>query len=362
MRAPDMTGEPDRKGSKTDGQETKMGYKVAVLMGGKSYEREFSLESGKRVCDALTAAGHTVVPLDTTDTLVETLRDEKVDVAYIALHGKHGEDGTIQSLLEFLGIPFVGATATVCRLTWNKSTLAHTLVAHRAGFRERDVRDDGPAFWPEHVCLSIDAFKSMGAAGALKLVEGHITGGYPYAVKPASGGSAMGLHRVDSFQELAPAVLDALSYDTEVIIEKWIEGVECAVSIVDDAEGSPHVLPIVEICPNKTIYDTAARLDPDAVDYYAPVRAASLSDDTEQAARDIELIEAAALEAYIAYGCRDLGRIDMVWDGKVPRLLEVDISPGMTSLSLFPTACAAAGLRLEDVLSGSLDAAVKRGY
>lgn len=339
-----------------------MGYKVAVLMGGKSFEREFSLESGKRVCDALSAAGHTVVPLDTTEALVETLRDEHVDVAYIALHGKHGEDGTIQSLLEFLEIPFVGSTATVCRLTWNKSTLAHTLVAHRPGFRKRDVRGDGPASWPEHVCLSIDAFKNMGAASALKLVEERITDGYPFAVKPASGGSAMGLHKVNSFGELAPAVLDALSYDTEVIVEKWIEGVELAVSIVEDSDGTQHVLPAVEICPNQDIYDTAARLDPDAVDYYAPVRPASLSDDPAQAAVDIELIESAALEAYRAYGCRDLGRIDMVWDGAVPRLLEVDISPGMTPLSLFPTACEAAGLKLEDVLSGLLDTAVKRGY
>ena len=94
--------------------------KIAVLMGGSSFEREFSLKSGENVCEALEAAGHRVVPLDTTKELVPTLRSERPDVAYIALHGKHGEDGTIQSLLEFLGIPFVGSSAASCRSTWNK--------------------------------------------------------------------------------------------------------------------------------------------------------------------------------------------------------------------------------------------------
>ncbi len=98
-----------------------MGMKVAVLMGGTSFERAFSLESGKNVCDALEEAGHRVVPLDTNSELVPTLRSEKPDVVYNALHGKHGEDGTIQSLLEFLGIPFVGSPASVCHRSWNKA-------------------------------------------------------------------------------------------------------------------------------------------------------------------------------------------------------------------------------------------------
>ncbi len=338
-----------------------MSYKVAVLMGGTSYEREFSLESGKRVCEALKAAGHTVVPLDTTDALTSTLLAEKVDVAYSALHGKHGEDGTIQSLLEFLNIPFIGSTATVCRLTWNKSTLPHVVTAHRRERLTGDLSAAGPAFWPDRVCLSADAFKNMGVASALCMVEDHIKGGYPYAVKPASGGSALGLHKVSSFGELSTAVLDALSYDSEVIIEKWINGTELAASIVEDADGVPHVLPIVEICPKVEIYDTIARLDADAVDYYAPVRLSSLSDDEDEALIRMQLIEAAALETYQAYGCRDLARIDLVWDGASARLLEVDISPGMTGLSLFPTACRAAGFSLEEVLSGLLDTAVKRG-
>ena len=106
--------------------------KVAVLMGGSSFEREFSLASGKRVCEALEEAGHKVVPLDTTSSLVPTLRSERPDVAFIALHGKHGEDGTIQSLLEFVGVPFIGSPASVCRSTWNKDSLHSTMASYRA--------------------------------------------------------------------------------------------------------------------------------------------------------------------------------------------------------------------------------------
>lgn len=330
-----------------------MSYKVAVLMGGNSLEREFSLASGKRVCDALEREGHKVLPLDTTPSLVETLRAERPDVAYIALHGKHGEDGAIQSLLEFLQIPFVGSPATVCRLTWNKSTIPHVITSHRED-------DSGAAAWPYGICIAADAFKDMGAATALDLVEQRIPSGYPLAVKPASGGSAMGLNKVANVKELAPAILDALSFDSEVLIEEWVDGVELAVSIVGDGWDA-HALPPVEICPKQTIYDTVARLDADAVDYYAPIRAESLSNDPSTAEAIRAEIERAALEAHRAFYCRDMSRIDIIWDGAQAKILEVDISPGMTELSLFPTACVAAGLTLDSVLTELLDRAVARG-
>ena len=158
-----------------------MGLKVAVLMGGSSFEREFSLASGKQVCAALEEAGHKVVPLDTTADLVPTLRSERPDVAYIALHGKHGEDGTMQSLLEFLDIPFVGSPASVCRSTWNKDSLHTTMETYRA------MTGDAPvASWPQGICIARDAFKDMGAATALDLVKDRVIGGFPVAVKPVS--------------------------------------------------------------------------------------------------------------------------------------------------------------------------------
>ena len=175
--------------------------KVAVLMGGSSFEREFSLISGKNICAALEEAGHRTVPLDTNEQLVPTLRSEKPDVVYNALHGKHGEDGTIQSLLEFLDIPFVGSPASVCHRSWNKDAL-HSSVAK---YRQISGEVDGVASWPPGVFIAADAFKKMGAAMALDLVGERIPGGYPVCVKPAHGGSALGVHRVDSQEELGEA-------------------------------------------------------------------------------------------------------------------------------------------------------------
>ena len=318
--------------------------KVAVLMGGSSFEREFSLASGKQVCEALEEAGHKVVPLDTTSDLVPTLRSERPDVAYSALHGKHGEDGTIQSLLEFLGIPFVGSPASVCRSTWNKDSLHTTMAAYRA------MTGDAPiASWPQGISIARDAFKDMGAATALDLVEDRVIGGYPVAVKPAHGGSALGVHRVDRVEDLGEAILDALSFDEHVVIEQWIEGVEMAVSILGDGWDA-HALPPVEIVPKSGLYDTAARLDADAVEDYTPVRLESLSPDEAQAQAIRAEIERAALEVYRAYDLHDLGRIDVIWDGAQARVIETNVSPGMTELSLFPAACAAAGLSLSGVL------------
>ncbi len=218
-----------------------MSLKVAVLMGGQSFEREVSLESGKRVCVALEEAGYKVVALDTNDALVPTLRSEKPQVVYNALHGKHGEDGTIQSLLEFLGIPFVGSPAHMCHRAWNKDSLHSSLEKYR------DITGEaGIASWPQGVYIARDAFKDMGAATALDMVPERVIGGYPVCVKPAHGGSALGIHRVDDQEQLGEAVLDALSYDDAVNIEQWIEGVELSVSILGTGWDA-HALPPVEL-------------------------------------------------------------------------------------------------------------------
>lgn len=318
--------------------------KVAVLMGGSSFERELSLASGKRVCEALEESGHKVVSLDTTSDLASVLRSERPEVAYNALHGKHGEDGTIQSLLEFLGIPFVGSPSSVCRSTWSKDSLHATMAVYR------ETTGDYPvASWPQGICIARDAFKDMGVSAALDLVEDRVIGGYPVAVKPAHGSSALGVHRADRVEDLGEAILDALSFDELVVIEQWIEGVEMAVSIVGDGWDA-YALPPVEIVPKPGFYDTAAHLEPDAVEFFAPVRLESLSPDEAQAQAIRAEVERAALEVYRAYGLRDLGRIDVIWDGAQARVLEANVSPGMAELSLFPAACAAAGLSLSGVL------------
>ncbi len=324
--------------------------KVAVLMGGASFEREFSLASGRNVCAALEEAGHKVVPLDTTSDLVPTLRSERPDVCYSALHGKHGEDGTIQSLLEFVGIPFVGSPASVCQRTWNKDSLHSEMATYRA------MTGDAPiASWPQGLYIARDAFKDMGAATALDLVEERVIGGYPVAVKPAHGGSAMGVHRVDSIDQLGEAILDALSFDQAVVIEQWVEGVEMAVSILGTGWDA-YALPPVEIVPKNGFFGTEARMEPGAVEYIAPVRPASLSENEAEAHAIRAEIERAALEVYRAYNVRDLARVDLIWDGAQARVFEVNVSPGMSEHSLFAAACEASGLSL----SGVLDELVKQ--
>ena len=318
--------------------------KVAVLMGGNSFEREFSLASGKNICAALEEAGHRVVPLDTNSQLVPTLRSERPDVVYNALHGKHGEDGTIQSLLEFLDIPFVGSPASVCHRSWNKDALHSSLVKYRALTGEDPI-----ASWPQGAYIARDAFKDMGAATALDLVESRIPGGYPVCVKPAHGGSAMGVHRVDSKDQLGEAILDALSYDDAVNIEQWVDGVEISVAILGTGWDA-YALPPVEIVPRGEFFDIEARMDTSLVDFHCPVRLASLSPDESEAQAMRAEIERAALEVYRAYSVVDLGRVDLIWDGGAARCFELDVSPGMSESSLFPKAVAAAGLSLSAVL------------
>ncbi|MDO4182066.1 MAG: ATP-grasp domain-containing protein [Coriobacteriia bacterium] len=332
-----------------------MGYKVAVIMGGTSFEREFSLKSGKNVCQALEEAGHKVLPLDTTKDLVPTLRSERPDAAYIALHGKHGEDGAMQSLMEFVGIPYVGSAAPVCRSTWNKDSLHTTMASYRKAAGEAPI-----ASWPQGICVARDCFKSMGAATALDLVQERVYGGFPVAVKPAHGGSAMGVHKVESQEELGEAMLDALSFDNHVVIEQWIDGVEMAVSVLGEGWDA-YALPPVEIVPKQGWFNEDARWNSDLVDYYAPVRNSSLSPDEDQAQAIRAEIERAVLEVYRAYELRDLARIDLVWDGAQARVLETNVSPGMTRTSLFPMACQAAGLSLPAVLNELVEQAIQRG-
>ncbi len=333
-----------------------MPYKVAVLMGGSSFEREFSLESGRNVTNTLRERGHEVLPLDTDANLVETLRTQNIDAVYIALHGKGGEDGTIQALLEYLCVPYIGSSSHVSRMFWNKSSLSHAVTAYRACNSESPER--GAAAWPEQISLAAISFKDMGAVTALDLISKHL-GVCPVAIKPARGGSAMGVSRVENQKDVGAAILDAFSFDTAVIIERWVEGVELAVGVIGNGDDA-RVLPPVEIAPKRGFFDTEARQDADLVDYYCPPRPESLGTDEAAQGKALRAIEMAALEVHKALGCRDLSRIDMIWDGSKPCVLEINVSPGMTETSLIPMAMDASDASLGELLDELLETAINR--
>lgn len=316
-----------------------MNEKIAVLMGGRSLEREVSLKSGERVCQALEERGYRVLPLDVTSDLVTTLRSERPDAVYIALHGKYGEDGTVQELLEFLGIPYTGPGVVASALAWDKSLSKRLFVAEGI-----------PT--PPWVTFTVDAFKEAGAATALDLVPDAV-GGFPVAVKPAEQGSALGLSRVEDAAALPEALLSALSYADSAIVEKWIDGTELAVSVLEGPEGL-RVLPPVEMVPKSGLFDFNAMYTAGETDYYVPARLEPAT---------LRVVEELAARVHDLLGCRQLSRVDMVVapDG-TPYVLEVNTSPGMTETSLLPMAADAVDIGfqelVEHLIRSTLEAAV----
>ncbi|MCX8007343.1 MAG: D-alanine--D-alanine ligase [Coriobacteriia bacterium] len=304
-----------------------MKEKVAVLMGGRSLEREVSLRSGRRVSEALCERGYRVVPLDVTPDLVGTLRREKPDAVYVALHGKDGEDGTIQELLEFLGIPYTGPGVVASALAWDKALSKRLFV--NAGIPT-----------PAWVAFTAAAFKHMGAATALDLVP-EALGGFPLVVKPSGQGSALGLAKVEDASTLPAALLDALSYGETVLVERWVDGTEIAVSVLEGPDG-PEVLPPVEMVPRSGVFDFSAMYTPGETDYYVPAR---LPDGV------LDDVRRLALEVHALLGCRHVSRVDMVVaPGGSPYVLECNTSPGMTEMSLLPMAAEAVGIGFQDLV------------
>jgi D-alanine-D-alanine ligase len=311
--------------------------KVAVLMGGPSLEREVSLRSGQRVFDALTALGYRAIGLDVTPDLVQTLRSERPDAVYIALHGKFGEDGTLQEALEFLGIPYTGPGVTASVLSWDKA-LSKRLFA-QAGIPT-----------PPWVTFSSGAFKAMGAASALDLVP-EAVGGFPVVVKPTKQGSALGLTKVDDAAALPDALLTALSFGEAAIVERWVEGCELAVSVLDGPDGV-EVLPAVEMVAKSGLFDFSAMYTRGETEYYVPAR---LADGVAAHVADL------SARCHTLLGCRDVSRTDLVVDAQGDAfVLEVNTSPGMTETSLLPMAAEAAGMDFQHVVGRLVRSALDR--
>lgn len=296
--------------------------KVALLSGGVSLERSISLESGRRVADSLRELGHEVIRLDPGEGLIEQLSEAAPDVAFIALHGRDGEDGTIQSLLELAGIPYTGPGVAACRLSSDKGLAKH--VFGMAGVRT-------PAWIP----ISEAAIQDYGAAAGLPAAIERL--GLPLVAKPASQGSALGLTFVTEPEDLASAVVTALSYGPTALLEQWIEGRELAVSILGG-----EVLPPVEAIPTeRPTYDFEARYEIGATRFEAPAR---LSPD------DASTVEDVALAACRALDCLELARVDMLLGPDGPSVIEVDLVPGLTETSLLPQAAGAADIDFDQLV------------
>jgi D-alanine-D-alanine ligase len=309
--------------------------RIAVLAGGHTPERDVSLRSGRRVLGALTTLGHDASLVDPGETpLAETLQELAPDLCYLALHGKEGEDGTVQRLLDLLGIAYTGTRAFDCEVAFDK-VLAKDAMA-RAG---------GPT--PVWVVVEGWALRDLGAgAGLAKAVERI---GLPCVVKPSRSGSALGVSFVEREADLAAALMAALSFSGAAILEAKVEGSEVAVSVVGDP---PEALPLVEIVPKGGVYDYAARYTAGATEYFSPAR---LGADVASACT----IE--ALKVTEALRLRDVSRVDAIVDADGrPWILEVNVSPGMTETSLLPMAAQAAGQTLADVCDRIVRAAMSR--
>ncbi len=309
--------------------------RIGILMGGRSLERDISLRSGRRVSRALQELGHEVVEYDVDETLVPSLKSAGLDLVYISLHGKFGEDGTVQELLEILDIPYTGPGVYASTVGFNKALSKE--IFRRSGIPT-----------PPFFVLSEATFQEMGSLHALPIIGRKL--GFPLVVKPVAQGSALGVRVVREEEGLPEAVRSALHYDERVLIEQYVEGTEVAVSILgnDDVE----VLPVVEIAPRGGFFDFDSRYTAGATDYYCPARL-----DAETSRRVTEV----AVSAHRALQCENVSRVDIIVDSSgVPQVLELNISPGMTETSLLPMAAEAAGMSFRDLVGRLVGLAMEK--
>ncbi|SDG85176.1 D-alanine--D-alanine ligase family protein [Klenkia brasiliensis] len=311
--------------------------RAVVLAGGLTFEREVSLSSGTQVVEALLRAGLDAELRDADADLLPGLAAAPADAVFIALHGSTGEDGAVRAVLDLAGIPYVGSPAAACRLAWDKP--AAKSVVRSAGVTT-----------PDWVALPHSTFRELGAGAVLDLIVARL--GLPLMVKPASGGSALGAQKVTRVEDLPASMVSCFAYGDTVLVERFVDGIELAVSVVDLGEG-PQALPAVEIAPESGVFDYTSRYTPGLTEYHTPAR---VDDDVAQRAAD------AAVTVHRALGLADLSRTDLIVDAEgAVHFLEVNVSPGLTETSMFPMAVEAAGHRLGDVLTRLLHLAAARG-
>src|SRR4030043_276730 len=285
--------------------------KIGVLMGGRSAEREVSLRSGDAVYTALKGLGYDAVAIDTDSEICEALRRAKIKIAFIALHGGDGENGAIQGMLEVLGIPYTGSGVLASALAMDKEASKKIFLCHNI---------PGPPF----VVLS----RGQKAKSIDSL---HVDFLMPWVVKPATEGSSIGVSIIKDEKEIRPAVEKAFSLGNRVIIEKYIDGKEVHIGILNG-----RVLGGVEVRPSLEFYSYEAKYHAGLTEYILPPE---INGETYEKAKET------ALSAHIALGCRGATRVDLRIDGRGhPYVLEVNTIPGMTETSLLPKIARLAGL------------------
>jgi D-alanine-D-alanine ligase len=301
--------------------------RAVVLAGGLAFEREVSLSSGTQVWEELVRAGLDAELRDADADLLPGLAAAPADAVFIALHGATGEDGALRAVLDLAGVPYVGSPAAACRVAWDKP--AAKSVVRSAGLTT-----------PDWVALPHSTFRELGAGAVLDLIVARL--GLPLMLKPGSGGSALGAQKISRVEELPAAMVSCFAYGDTVLVERFVDGVEVAVSVVDLGNG-PEALPAVEIVPQSGVFDYTARYTPGLTEYHVPAR---ITEDVAARAA------AVAVRVHEALGLADLSRTDAIVtpDGQV-HFLEVNVSPGLPETLMFPMAIEAAGYELGEVLA-----------
>ena len=300
--------------------------KIAVLLGGTSAEREVSLNSGKAVLEALLNQGYDAHPVDPKEYNVANLKKDGFQRVFNILHGRGGEDGTMQGLLEQIGLPYTGCGVMASALTMDKMRTKMLWKAFGLPVADMEV-------------VTRETFAELDAQAVVEKL------GLPLMVKPSLEGSSVGLTKVKAVDELKSAVEYALKFDNTILIEEWLAGDELTVPVLDS-----QVLPAIRIVPEGEFYDYNAKYISDNTQYFCP---AGLTSEREQ--------ELAILvkRAYDAVGCRGWSRIDVMCDAKGNfRLVEVNTNPGMTSHSLFPKSAASMGISFEQLVVKILELSV----
>jgi D-alanine-D-alanine ligase len=297
--------------------------KIGVLMGGLSAEREISLKTGETVLASLKAQGYSAVGIDVDEEIAGKIKKEKIDLAFIALHGPMGEDGAIQGLLEVLHVPYTGSGILASALGINKLASRKVFVFHK---------------------LAVPEFKALRRGEEATELGG--PSGFPVVVKPNSQGSSFGVSIIQRPEDLSSAIEVAFKYDSEILIEKYIEGQEVHIGILGD-----KVLGAIEILPSTSFYDYEAKYTPGMSTHIFPAR---LSPEIYQKTLDHALV------AHRALGCRGYSRVDMVVDkGGIPFILELNTLPGMTQTSLLPEIAREVGITFDVLIHQILALAMK---